>query len=166
MLPRQSAALTLTVVALVAEVLLGFLTFTGSLMATGKLQGISWIPQRPVTYPYRCSNIGLLLLAVLLGLFVVLHPHGFVGGLAFHLIVLMALAFGVLLIIPIGGADIDGDFDSEFLCRTFGCGDGVCVGKQFAHHGRGAGWLERFDSVDHHVPGDEPFVHEVLRADG
>ncbi len=107
MLPRQSAALTLTVVALVAEVLLGFLTFTGSLMATGKLQGVSWIPQRPVTYPYQnLSNIGLLLLAVLLGLFVVLHPHGFVGGLAFHLIVLMALAFGVLLIIPIGGADM------------------------------------------------------------
>jgi H+-translocating NAD(P) transhydrogenase subunit beta len=107
MLPRQSAALTLTVVALVAEVLLGFLTFTGSLMATGKLQGVSWIPQRPVTYPYQnLSNIGLLLLAVLLGLFVVFHPHGFAGGLAFHLIILMALAFGVLLIIPIGGADM------------------------------------------------------------
>ena len=107
MLPRQSAALTLTVVALVAEVLLGFLTFTGSLMATGKLQGVSWIPQRPVTYPYQnLGNIGLLLLAVLLGLFVVFHPHGFAGGLAFHLIILIALAFGVLLIIPIGGADM------------------------------------------------------------
>ena len=71
--------------ALVAEVLLGFLTFTGSLMATGKLQGVSWIPQRPVTYPYQnVSNIGLLLIAVLLGVFVVFHPYGFVGGLAFH----------------------------------------------------------------------------------
>ena len=35
--------------AIVAEVLLGFLTFTGSLMAAGKLQEIKWIPQRPVT---------------------------------------------------------------------------------------------------------------------
>src|SRR5580765_6963595 len=36
--------------ALVAEVILGFLTFTGSLMAAGKLQEVRWIPQRPVTY--------------------------------------------------------------------------------------------------------------------
>ena len=36
--------------AIVAEVILGFLTFTGSLMAAGKLQEIKWIPQRPVTY--------------------------------------------------------------------------------------------------------------------
>src|SRR5213592_1780038 len=35
--------------ALVAEVILGFLTFTGSLMAAGKLQEVRWIPQRPVT---------------------------------------------------------------------------------------------------------------------
>ncbi len=37
--------------ALIAEILLGFLTFTGSLMAAGKLQEVKWIPQRPVTYP-------------------------------------------------------------------------------------------------------------------
>src|SRR5579872_1600012 len=37
--------------ALIAEILLGYLTFTGSLMATGKLQEVKWIPQRPVTYP-------------------------------------------------------------------------------------------------------------------
>src|SRR5439155_1190669 len=36
--------------AIVAEVILGFLTFTGSLMAAGKLQEVKWIPQRPVTY--------------------------------------------------------------------------------------------------------------------
>ena len=48
--------------AIVAEVILGFLTFTGSLMAAGKLQEVKWIPQRPVTYPFQnVSNIGLLL---------------------------------------------------------------------------------------------------------
>ena len=41
------------VIALVPEILLGFLTFTGSLMAAGKLQEVQWIPQRPVTYPGR-----------------------------------------------------------------------------------------------------------------
>src|SRR5881296_2316412 len=37
--------------AIVAEIILGYLTFTGSLMAAGKLQELRWIPQRPVTYP-------------------------------------------------------------------------------------------------------------------
>jgi H+-translocating NAD(P) transhydrogenase subunit beta len=105
--PNIAPPSTLTLFALVAEVLLGFLTFTGSLMATGKLQGVSFIPQRPVTYPNQNAiNIGLLALAVLLGLIVVLCPIGFWTGLAFHLIILLSLAFGVLLIIPIGGADM------------------------------------------------------------
>ena len=108
MLPSVSADVPkLTIIALVAEVILGFLTFTGSLMATGKLQGVSWIPQRPVTYAYQnVGNIGLLLAALLLGILVILHPAGFWAAVAFHLIVLMSLAFGVLLIIPIGGADM------------------------------------------------------------
>jgi H+-translocating NAD(P) transhydrogenase subunit beta len=108
MLPSESAAVPkLTIIALVAEVLLGFLTFTGSLMATGKLQGVSWIPQRPVTYPYQnVINFSLLGLALLLGILVILHPTGFWAGLAFHLIILLSLAFGILLIIPIGGADM------------------------------------------------------------
>jgi H+-translocating NAD(P) transhydrogenase subunit beta len=107
MLDTRSGFSKFTVFALVAEVILGFLTFTGSLMATGKLQGVSFIPQRPVTYPYQnVSNVGLLAAAVLLGIFVVLHPGGFLGAFAFFLIVLLALAFGVLLIVPIGGADM------------------------------------------------------------
>jgi H+-translocating NAD(P) transhydrogenase subunit beta len=105
--PSTPLSSHLTVVALVAEVILGFLTFTGSLMACGKLQGVSFIPQRPVTYKNQnVSNVGLLAAAVLLGLFVVFHPQGFAGGFAFILIIFMALAFGVLLIIPIGGADM------------------------------------------------------------
>ena len=39
--------------ALVFEIILGFLTFTGSLMAAGKLQEVKFIPQRPVTYPFQ-----------------------------------------------------------------------------------------------------------------
>lgn len=97
----------LTIVAIVAEVLLGFLTFTGSLMATGKLQGVSFIPQRPVTYPHQnLINIALLCFAVLLGVFIIFFPTGFFAGFAFLLIIALALSFGVLLIIPIGGADM------------------------------------------------------------
>jgi NAD(P) transhydrogenase subunit beta len=93
--------------AIVVEVILGFLTFTGSLMAAGKLQGVSFIPQRPVTYPLQnVSNIGLILTAAALGTFLVLHPTGAAAAVVFPLIVLLALVFGVLLIIPIGGADM------------------------------------------------------------
>jgi NAD(P) transhydrogenase subunit beta len=93
--------------ALVAEVILGFLTFTGSLMAAGKLQEVRWIPQRPVTYPgQNIVNIGVLAIAAGLGVVLVLHPAAPWSGQIFLAIVALALIFGVLLIIPIGGADM------------------------------------------------------------
>ncbi len=93
--------------ALAAEVILGFLTFTGSLMAAGKLQEVRWIPQRPVTYPgQNFVNIGVLAIAVALGVAVVLHPGAPWAQQAFVAIAALALIFGVLLIIPIGGADM------------------------------------------------------------
>jgi NAD(P) transhydrogenase subunit beta len=93
--------------ALVVEVILGFLTFTGSLMAAGKLQEVRWIPQRPVTYPgQNVVNIGVLAIAVGLGVALVLNPGAPWGGQAFLAIAGLALIFGVLLIIPIGGADM------------------------------------------------------------
>ena len=62
-------------VAIIIEIILGFLTFTGSLMATGKLQEVKWIPQRPVTYPLQnVTNFALLLIAVVAGAALVLHP--------------------------------------------------------------------------------------------
>ena len=91
--------------AIVAEVILGFLTFTGSLMAAGKLQEITWIPQRPVTYPFQnVGNLALLAIAILCGLALILDPQRF--ALLFPLIIVLALAFGVLLVLPIGGADM------------------------------------------------------------
>src|SRR5918999_5583849 len=52
---------TFRMVAIIIEVLLGYLTFTGSLMAAGKLQEVKWIPQRPVTYPLQnVTNLALL----------------------------------------------------------------------------------------------------------
>ncbi len=93
--------------ALVAEVILGFLTFTGSLMAAGKLQEVRWIPQRPVTYPgQNLVNIGVLAIAVALGVLLVVNPGAPWAGQAFVAIAALALIFGVLLIIPIGGADM------------------------------------------------------------
>jgi NAD(P) transhydrogenase subunit beta len=87
---------------LCAEVILGSLTFTGSLMAAGKLQEI--LPQRPITYKGQTIiNISTLSLAMLVALLLILRP-GWTG--LFPLLVLIPLAFGVMLIIPIGGADM------------------------------------------------------------
>jgi proton-translocating NAD(P)+ transhydrogenase subunit beta len=92
--------------AIVAEIILGFLTFTGSLMAAGKLQEVKWIPQRPVTYPgQNFVNIGLLVVAVILGAFLILNPTGAQPWM-FPAMIGLSLVFGVLLIIPIGGADM------------------------------------------------------------
>ena len=88
--------------ALVAEVILGFLTFTGSLMAAGKLQEL--IPSRPITYRgQNRTNLGLLGAAILAGVWLTIAPTHW---LLFPIIILLSLAFGVLLIIPIGGADM------------------------------------------------------------
>lgn len=88
--------------ALVAEVILGFLTFTGSLMAAGKLMEI--IPTRPIIYKgQNAINLSLLGVAILAGLLLVIHPEWWP---LFPVIILLALAFGVMLIIPIGGADM------------------------------------------------------------
>jgi len=84
------------------EVILGGLTFTGSLMAAGKLQEI--LPQRPLTYKgQNFVNFLLLAVAAALAVFLVLHPE---ARHLFPFMILIALAFGVLLIIPIGGADM------------------------------------------------------------
>jgi NAD(P) transhydrogenase subunit beta len=94
-------------VAIIVEIILGFLTFTGSLMAAGKLQEVKWIPQRPVTYPLQnLTNIGLLLVAGVLGVALILHPTTGWAPHVFPAIIALALLFGVLLIIPIGGADM------------------------------------------------------------
>jgi proton-translocating NAD(P)+ transhydrogenase subunit beta len=94
-------------IAIIVEVVLGFLTFTGSLMAAGKLQEVKWIPQRPVTYPFQnVSNLGLLAAALVIGGLLTMHPAAEWAPRLFPVIIALALAFGVLLIIPIGGADM------------------------------------------------------------
>src|SRR5271170_2361913 len=84
------------------EVILGGLTFTGSLMAAGKLQEV--LPQRPITYKgQNLVNLLLFTVAVASAVWLVLHPG---AKQLFPLIVGVSLIFGVLLVIPIGGADM------------------------------------------------------------
>jgi NAD(P) transhydrogenase subunit beta len=91
-----------TMAVLSMEVILGALTFTGSLMAAGKLQEL--LPQRPITYKGQ-NFVNLSLLAVSLGLavYLVVHPG---AKQVFPFMVGIPLLFGVLMIVPIGGADM------------------------------------------------------------
>jgi NAD(P) transhydrogenase subunit beta len=91
-----------TMTALGVEVLLGFLTFTGSLMAFGKLQEI--LPQRPVLYRgQNMVNFALLGVALALVAALVVDPG---QKVLFPILVVVALVIGVLLVVPIGGADM------------------------------------------------------------
>lgn len=84
------------------EVILGGLTFTGSLMAAGKLQEV--LPQRPITYKGQ-NLVNFLLLGVAIVLAVMLvHDPG--QRQLYPFMVAIAVVFGVLLVIPIGGADM------------------------------------------------------------
>src|ERR1700726_1978079 len=84
------------------EVILGSLTFTGSLMAAGKLQEI--LPQRPITYKgQNFVNLGMLSAAVIVAGVLVVHPEQM---RLFPVLIIIPLVFGVMLIIPIGGADM------------------------------------------------------------
>src|SRR6202171_4958351 len=84
------------------EVILGSLTFTGSLMAAGKLQEI--LPQRPITYKgQNFVNLAMLALAVAIAVILVLHPD---QTRLFPAMIIIPLIFGVMLVIPIGGADM------------------------------------------------------------
>ena len=96
--PHTSVEMT----ALIIETLLGFLTFTASMMAFGKLQEV--LPQRPITYKgQNFVNLGIFAAAAGIGLALILSPE---RTILFPIFTLLSLAFGILLIIPIGGADM------------------------------------------------------------
>ena len=84
------------------EVLFGSLTVAGSLVAAGKLQ--EWITSKPLTF--RGQNLlNGALFAFTLGLFafVVMQPD---ASSVFYLMIALSFVFGVLFVMPIGGADM------------------------------------------------------------
>ena len=91
-----------TMSVLAIEVILGSLTFTGSLMAAGKLQEV--LPQRPITYKgQNFVNLALLAVAIAIAAYIVVNPG---ARTLFPTMIGIPLVFGVLMIIPIGGADM------------------------------------------------------------
>ena len=84
------------------EVIIGSLTFTGSVIAAGKLQEI--LPQRPIVYKgQNIVSLSVLGAALLLAIALVINPANTV---LFPIMVVVSLLFGILLVTPIGGADM------------------------------------------------------------
>jgi NAD(P) transhydrogenase subunit beta len=91
-----------TLVALDFEVIVGGLTFTGSLMAAAKLQEL--LPGRPITYRgQNLMSIALLTIIVGSGVYLVITQA---ATPFFYVMVAMSFVFGLLLVIPIGAADM------------------------------------------------------------
>jgi len=89
-------------ITLILSLLIGTVTFTGSMVAFAKLQDL--IKSAPVVFPFQQPLNAILLAAIMvIGVMFVLSPVS-----ALHLlgIVLIAAVLGLLLVIPIGGADM------------------------------------------------------------
>ncbi|MBN1543516.1 NAD(P)(+) transhydrogenase (Re/Si-specific) subunit beta [candidate division KSB1 bacterium] len=84
------------------SVFIGGLTFTGSMIAFGKLQGL--VSGSPITFPLqKVVNALLMVAVVVLGVLIA----GFdPSNILFLIVTLLALTLGVMLVIPIGGADM------------------------------------------------------------
>jgi NAD(P) transhydrogenase subunit beta len=94
---------TRATVATVLDVIIGAVTFSGSLIAAGKLQGI--VNSAPVTFPaVRAFNALLALGALGSGAYLIWGDHRSVVALVIFLV--LGLTFGITMVMPIGGADM------------------------------------------------------------
>jgi NAD(P) transhydrogenase subunit beta len=93
---------TFTLVTIVLSILIGGMTFTGSLVAYGKLS--ERITSAPVMFARQQVVNGLIVAGILLsGILFILNPD---NGFWLFLVVVLSLAFGIMAVIPIGGADM------------------------------------------------------------
>ena len=88
--------------AVTLEVLLGTITFTGSLIAFAKLQGL--LPGKPQTFPGQNAVNFALLGGCVIGLLVLVANPGLPA--LFYTLAIAGLLLGVMLVVPIGGADM------------------------------------------------------------
>jgi NAD(P) transhydrogenase subunit beta len=94
-----------TGISILLGTLIGGVTFSGSFIAFGKLQEI--LTGNPITFPgQNAINAILFLATIAVGAVTLLTPGGAESLLLFYAFCALALLLGVLLVIPIGGADM------------------------------------------------------------
>ncbi|MBI4431140.1 MAG: NAD(P)(+) transhydrogenase (Re/Si-specific) subunit beta [Candidatus Omnitrophica bacterium] len=101
-LRQGTAADTISLVTTMLGVFVGAITFTGSVLAYAKLEG--WVEQQPVTFPLQ-QVLNLILALACLALGVILTGDRNAAW-AFWMIAIISSVLGVLLVLPIGGADM------------------------------------------------------------
>jgi NAD(P) transhydrogenase subunit beta len=87
--------------------LIGAVSFTGSIIAFLKLQG--WMRPRPITFPgQQIVNILILAIAIISGILIILQPSWIPLSISLYLLLffILSLGFGLLMTLPIGGADM------------------------------------------------------------
>ena len=101
----EAAAIPLEIsIATVLDIVIGSITFTGSLIASGKLMGLAITPSRPVIIPG-----GRLITAGVAGIVLVGALYLWLGNVSvpvMFLILAASLVFGITMTLPIGGADM------------------------------------------------------------
>jgi len=98
---RVGGVLGTTTVFTVLDVIIGSVTFSGSIIAAGKLQGL--VPGQPIIFKgSRLLNLVLAVVAIGTAAFMLTTA----SLLALLIVVLASLGFGVMMVLPIGGADM------------------------------------------------------------
>ena len=88
------------IISITLSVLVGTLTFTGSFIAFGKLQGL--VTTKPVTFPGQ-QILNAILAIIMISAAYMIPTYGITS---FYTIVALSALLGILLVIPIGGADM------------------------------------------------------------
>ncbi len=100
--PDATANSTFTITTIFLSILIGAITFSGSLIAWGKLSEI--IPSKAMLFSGQRVVNGLLVLAIIaLGILFCIDPA---NTTYLYTIIALSLVFGIMAVIPIGGADM------------------------------------------------------------
>jgi len=89
------------------SVVIGGITFSGSVVAWGKLKGVKWIPEKPWLFKgQNIVNSLMLILTIVLGVIYCVEPASFSSEIILMTLVVLSLLLGVFAVLPIGGADM------------------------------------------------------------
>lgn len=100
----ETTTTTFTIVTILISILIGGVTFSGSIVAWGKLA--ETLPSRAITLPgQQFISLLLLIATIACGVLMVLQPTAW-GAVLLYAVIALSLVLGVMAVIPIGGADM------------------------------------------------------------
>ncbi|MCB1193538.1 MAG: NAD(P)(+) transhydrogenase (Re/Si-specific) subunit beta [Leptospiraceae bacterium] len=103
---KTGSLMSTTALVILLGTIIGSISFSGSMIAFGKLQGYKAI-EKPVTFPGQFFVNNLFLLAsIVLGVMVMMKSNQAEASMLFYALFGTALLYGILFVLPIGGADM------------------------------------------------------------